>query len=1094
MISENNMADKHLVVGSIEVLGDLTSGTTKEIRKTIEAVKEQALQIYRQQNNWWEKLSDDGVITPVEKNILLREMENIRRSFAAIYTQTEELGFIGTLIVRDYIRTYEALRDYIYSDLRLFDDMASDTQLGNRSIFNQMFSNYYYSESFTLIAINQEIAATINFRVLEDLNEPGEENEVALYMGGLYMYVDGAWKAVQTGDYKGALTEITDVKENSFFLAADDFVVTETLFINGVELYVNNDELGISRLFEKGFIYYCEGGQWWKDEDTRGYRYVAAFADVINVTGHLPALFQDALDDLQDQIDQANTDITNTNRALADEIETRYGQYTIINGDIVRIDGRITEIIGSISNLEDVTVEIKGDVTSISGRVTDVEGDLDGVGLAIEGLTVDTSDIHSQYVDIDDTLDNMEIDIGGVKVLLTDIADDTHEIETNINGMNVKISGLNDDMPGIIVDITNIKTGVTNINTAITGLENAVATIKGDVTSISGRVTDVEGDLDGVGLAIEGLTVDTSDIHSQYVDIDDTLDNMEIDIGGVKVLLTDIADDTHEIETNINGMNVKISGLNDDMPGIIVDITNIKTGVTNINSAIDNLERTKVDHLPVYYGATSTPPQNPLEGDYFVYSGTTVTSYTNSWIYRYHNNAWEGLDPTSTAYRNYYMMALEDILLLNNAGPGFFSALFANAFFANDATMNSLATKTIYLRQGGYIQSDNTTYVRESNGTRLDYDGNIDANGDTHIAGKVAVGVSLKNSQGQYQPDFQDYDVVIGGDAKITGDITANSLTLGSGASVSASKVTGLADVATSGSYEDLGDTPNLAAVATSGAYSDLSGTPTIPSVTDCLTESKVTHTTENGVEKITVTTKDKNGNTSTTTASVIDQGNYLYLGKDYGTQDTSQHSTSYTKISKQGLLEADNAVIHGTIYAENGEFSGELKGATGDFSGELNCGSLHVEETELYVNVFLYKGNVTTCYTLFQRLRALGFSQNSNWQNVEDILGPQYPNGYQFEYLPNGSGERALKIKRVKLTWIQEYQETYIGYIYLEDEIYHIIQYTFTDTYEKIDYDMYLHKSLGENLCTLLKNLPQEKPMTSYAMWVDSNGYLRLS
>ena len=975
MISENNMADKHLVVGSIEVLGDLTSGTTKEIRKTIEAVKEQALQIYRQQNNWWEKLSDDGVITPVEKNILLREMENIRRSFAAIYTQTEELGFIGTLIVRDYIRTYEALRDYIYSDLRLFDDMASDTQLGNRSIFNQMFSNYYYSESFTLIAINQEIAATINFRVLEDLNEPGEENEVALYMGGLYMYVDGAWKAVQTGDYKGALTEITDVKENSFFLAADDFVVTETLFINGVELYVNNDELGISRLFEKGFIYYCEGGQWWKDEDTRGYRYVAAFADVINVTGHLPALFQDALDDLQDQIDQANTDITNTNRALADEIETRYGQYTIINGDIVRIDGRITEIIGSISNLEDVTVEIKGDVTSISGRVTDVEGDLDGVGLAIEGLTVDTSDIHSQYVDIDDTLDNMEIDIGGVKVLLTDIADDTHEIETNINGMNVKISGLNDDMPGIIVDITNIK-----------------------------------------------------------------------------------------------------------------------TGVTNINSAIDNLERTKVDHLPVYYGATSTPPQNPLEGDYFVYSGTTVTSYTNSWIYRYHNNAWEGLDPTSTAYRNYYMMALEDILLLNNAGPGFFSALFANAFFANDATMNSLATKTIYLRQGGYIQSDNTTYVRESNGTRLDYDGNIDANGDTHIAGKVAVGVSLKNSQGQYQPDFQDYDVVIGGDAKITGDITANSLTLGSGASVSASKVTGLADVATSGSYEDLGDTPNLAAVATSGAYSDLSGTPTIPSVTDCLTESKVTHTTENGVEKITVTTKDKNGNTSTTTASVIDQGNYLYLGKDYGTQDTSQHSTSYTKISKQGLLEADNAVIHGTIYAENGEFSGELKGATGDFSGELNCGSLHVEETELYVNVFLYKGNVTTCYTLFQRLRALGFSQNSNWQNVEDILGPQYPNGYQFEYLPNGSGERALKIKRVKLTWIQEYQETYIGYIYLEDEIYHIIQYTFTDTYEKIDYDMYLHKSLGENLCTLLKNLPQEKPMTSYAMWVDSNGYLRLS
>jgi hypothetical protein len=45
---------------------------------------------------------------------------------------------------------------------------------------------------------------------------------------------------------------------------------------------------------------------------------------------------------------------------------------------------------------------------------------------------------------------------------------------------------------------------------------------------------------------------------------------------------------------------------------------------------------------------------------------------------------------------------------------------------------------------------------------------------------------------------------------------------------LSASDISGLATVATSGAYADLSGTPSLATVATSGAYSDLSGLPTL--------------------------------------------------------------------------------------------------------------------------------------------------------------------------------------------------------------------------------------------------------------------------
>ena len=43
--------------------------------------------------------------------------------------------------------------------------------------------------------------------------------------------------------------------------------------------------------------------------------------------------------------------------------------------------------------------------------------------------------------------------------------------------------------------------------------------------------------------------------------------------------------------------------------------------------------------------------------------------------------------------------------------------------------------------------------------------------------------------------------------------------------------------MATSGSYNDLSDTPEFATVATSGSYNDLSNTPTIPDVSDFITK-----------------------------------------------------------------------------------------------------------------------------------------------------------------------------------------------------------------------------------------------------------------
>lgn len=548
---ERNMADTALVVKSLTVLDKIDGGGIKEIRNSVESVKRQTAAQAKQQEQYWKSLSDDGVITVIEKQTLYRETQNIARSYSAITQQAASLQITAALLA-DYNATYNALHNYLYTTLKVFDDMSSETVIDDRNTFNTYFSNYYFEENFVLIAITAGILDTLEFRVLESLTEPGEEGETAIYQGGLYQYVNGAWKSVTTGAYKGPRTELPGGEEGAFFIVSESFTLTEGLIINGEELYVNGEALGITHTYIKGLIYYCQDGVWIPENDKTNWRYAAAFADVINITGELPQIFQDAIDDLQAQVDTKASAAS-----LQQEIQDRQGQETIINGDIVRIDGDIEDIIDRVDNIDDALVDQAEDISGLDGRATNLENQMAG----------------------------------------------------------------------------------------------------------------------------------------------------------------------------------------------------------------------KISHLPVYFGPQSTIPQNPQEGDYFLYSGSNNQKWIKSIIYRWKNNSWYetpntspyGLDPTNIEFRSYYMMALEDVLATNVAGNGYYSTIFAQAFFGNSATLNSLATKEIYLRQNGYIQSDNVTYVAQTTGLKLDADGDIDANGDTHIAGKVAIGVPLKNTQGQYMPDFNDYDVVIGG-------------------------------------------------------------------------------------------------------------------------------------------------------------------------------------------------------------------------------------------------------------------------------------------------------------------------------------------
>ena len=164
-----------------------------------------------------------------------------------------------------------------------------------------------------------------------------------------------------------------------------------------------------------------------------------------------------------------------------------------------------------------------------------------------------------------------------------------------------------------------------------------------------------------------------------------------------------------------------------------------------------------------------------------------------------------------------------------------------------------------------------------------------------------------------------------------TGAVNATSLTLGSDAhSLSASDVSGLASVATSGRASDIS---GLATVATTGSYNNLSNKPTIPtSVTDLTGGANIVHTTDISISEST----DTKGVTTTTvnygsgkqySVKTSSDGKYVLVGRAAGTGgDPSQTTNDGTIISTAGLLTARNAVIYGTVYATDGSFKGKVE------------------------------------------------------------------------------------------------------------------------------------------------------------------------
>lgn len=671
-----NNAENHLVVGSLEVLGDVSGGNIQTIKRSVDNLQTSYTKVAARQKDYWSALSEDSLITPIEKIQLKKEWECIDLTYTTIYGEASDRSVLDTSTIIAYINAYSNLRTYLFTTLGLFDEMSENTEIANRDVFNTYFSNYYACENLVQTALVIGTIEALDFVTVGTLDEDGNEGDVVIYQGEFYQWVNGRWKKIGTNGYCGCLTSLPTEIDGNYFLAADNFSGTVALKSPEGKYYIapENKRYTSFRYFEKAFIYEYMNGQWNKITDEYDYKYIVAFSDYYNLTGKMPAVWQNSLDELADGVSGLNTLFTQQAQLIESYRAAIWGnlavQETSIQQQILNSNENISTLDGKYDDLDELTEQFLSDyyisdeeLGTIAAKYDFTPAEYEAMKASVDSINGDLSLIHSVYSQTKAILDTYKTASLTDEVIAKDIQDilsDQQVTTAELEALQTKYSLSTADYNSLTALFTSYNETATNFAKALVILQTKNGVSEAEINAMLGNLTAAQ----------------YAAMIAQY-------------------------------GTDINGLTTEIAR--------------------------------KIEHIPVYLGMVqSKPTGNSIKvGDWFTWDGVNnypsgdfnSLHFKRGYAYKYKIEEdtlpaiiydWEELNPTSTANSSYYMTALKDILTQTDVITSqAFGVLYANAFFANSAVLEALKVARIEIAEGGYIMTEGYT-SNGDNGFLLD--------------------------------------------------------------------------------------------------------------------------------------------------------------------------------------------------------------------------------------------------------------------------------------------------------------------------------------------------------------------------------------
>ena len=500
----------------------------------------------------------------------------------------------------------------------------------------------------------------------------------------------------------------------------------------------------------------------------------------------------------------------------------------------------------------------------------DITNIYDGKGnqwWGIEKTTI-TDDYTKQIKNVTDTLTG-QIE---TKVSNTDYLKDQEAIQTEFSDIKQDVSGITSTVSSMRTDLSEAQEKITANSSSITQNADKISfmvtgekesefeitdkfiqmisnhiSIKADSIDIDGVITAMNNSIDNSTTRIDGGIIDTNTVNAMLIA---TKLLQSKNYQGSSATDGIYAQAGLQIDMETGAMTAKNFAIDSEGNAYFKGNGEFEGTITANEGHIGGIGGFTIKAGKLYSGMENFPGQpSSVSKDKNVYIGTDGIAL-GSGNFR--------IDPNGKLYAN--------------------SGTFSGTIYADGGTIGgwSIAANSLSNRDGSISLSPD--------GLRLGNQLNIDNQGNAYFGGTLnaATGTfsgelqaakgtfsgDLNAAGGTFEGTLNGVDgnfrgTLSGATGSFSGAVTATSLTLGSGVTIGVSKVSGLADVATSGSYNDLDDTPEIP--------TDLE----------------------------------------------------YYIKKD-GTvgSEPSEGATGF-KVSYNGLLQASNAIIYGEIVASAGRIGG---------------------------------------------------------------------------------------------------------------------------------------------------------------------------
>lgn len=259
MLKQDNRAENHLVVGSLEVLGEMKSGNIAGIYRQMDTLVNSQNTIREQQEQYWKELSDDGIISPLEKKILRKEWEEIEQTHTAVNSLADEKGFSDSPGITEYNNAFNRLEEFLFGTLRLFDDMRVSTEIPDRTAFDRMFQTYYGAEAYAQGIMTGTFPGFYSMRLSAGQvkqDKAGDYSPETIAVEKLCRYTYGE-SPTNYGTVKArVLPQDTELDAGNWYPVEEDGEYTEGriygvkvtpfyLLANGLPLLADGDNIGI---------------------------------------------------------------------------------------------------------------------------------------------------------------------------------------------------------------------------------------------------------------------------------------------------------------------------------------------------------------------------------------------------------------------------------------------------------------------------------------------------------------------------------------------------------------------------------------------------------------------------------------------------------------------------------------------------------------------------------------------------------------------------------------------------------------------------------------------------------------------------------